>query len=82
MTVKAKAVIQAFYGKAPKLSYWNGTCSTGGRQGLKEADISERLRRRHRRGARQPHGDLLVDRSRRAKGSGQRYLLANKYPMI
>jgi feruloyl esterase len=36
MTVKAKAVIQEFYGNAPKLSYWNG-CSTGGRQGLKEA---------------------------------------------
>jgi feruloyl esterase len=36
MTVKAKAVIAAFYGSAPRLSYWNG-CSTGGRQGLKEA---------------------------------------------
>jgi feruloyl esterase len=36
MTAKAKDVIQAFYGDAPKLSYWNG-CSTGGRQGLKEA---------------------------------------------
>ncbi len=36
MTVKAKAVISAYYGKAPKLSYWNG-CSTGGRQGLMEA---------------------------------------------
>ena len=36
MTLKAKAVIQAFYGSAPRLSYWNG-CSTGGRQGLKEA---------------------------------------------
>jgi feruloyl esterase len=36
MTVKSKAVIQAFYGNAPKLSYWNG-CSTGGRQGLQEA---------------------------------------------
>src|SRR5438105_7776390 len=36
MTVTAKAVIQAFYGNAPRLSYWNG-CSTGGRQGLKEA---------------------------------------------
>jgi len=36
MTVKAKAVITAYYGSAPKISYWNG-CSTGGRQGLKEA---------------------------------------------
>jgi feruloyl esterase len=36
MTIKAKAVVQAFYGSAPKYSYWNG-CSTGGRQGLKEA---------------------------------------------
>ena len=38
MTVKAKAITQAFYGSAPRLSYWNG-CSTGGRQGLKEAQM-------------------------------------------
>jgi tannase/feruloyl esterase len=36
MTVKAKAIIAAFYGDGPKLSYWNG-CSSGGKQGLKEA---------------------------------------------
>ena len=36
MTVTAKALAQAFYGKPPKYSYWNG-CSTGGRQGLSEA---------------------------------------------
>ena len=36
MTVKAKALIQAFYGSGPRYSYWNG-CSTGGRQGFKEA---------------------------------------------
>ena len=35
MTVKAKAMVNAYYGSAPKYSYWNG-CSTGGRQGLAE----------------------------------------------
>src|SRR5215472_14437947 len=36
MTLKAKAVIAAYYGQAQKFSYWNG-CSTGGRQGFIEA---------------------------------------------
>ena len=36
MTVTAKAIIAAFNGSGPKLSYWNG-CSSGGKQGLKEA---------------------------------------------
>ncbi len=36
MTVQAKSVINRHYGSAPTRSYWNG-CSTGGRQGLKEA---------------------------------------------
>jgi feruloyl esterase len=36
MSVKARAIIAAFYGSGPKLSYWNG-CSSGGKQGLKEA---------------------------------------------
>ena len=36
MTVKAKALIAAFYGEGPKLSYFNG-CSAGGKQAFKEA---------------------------------------------
>ena len=38
MTLKAKAIVSAFYGSAPKYSYWNG-CSAGGRQALKEAQM-------------------------------------------
>lgn len=38
MTLKAKAIVNAFYGSAPKYSYWNG-CSAGGRQALKEAEM-------------------------------------------
>ena len=36
MTIKGKAITYAFYGKGPQRSYWNG-CSSGGKQGLKEA---------------------------------------------
>ena len=36
MTLKSKAIIKAFYGKPPKYSYFNG-CSTGGKEGLMEA---------------------------------------------
>ena len=36
MAVKAKAIIAAFYGRAPTLSYWVG-CSAGGKQALMEA---------------------------------------------
>src|SRR5262245_65319091 len=36
MTVKSKAIIEAFYGQAPRYSYFNG-CSTGGKEGLMAA---------------------------------------------
>jgi feruloyl esterase len=36
MTVQAKAIVDAFYGTAPSVSFWNG-CSLGGRQGITEA---------------------------------------------
>jgi feruloyl esterase len=36
MTLKAKAIVASYYGQPAKRSYWNG-CSTGGRQGLMEA---------------------------------------------
>jgi len=38
MTVKAKAIIEAHYGKAQDHAYFNG-CSTGGRQALSEAQM-------------------------------------------
>jgi feruloyl esterase len=36
MTVRAKAIIEAFYGTGPRVSLWNG-CSAGGRQAIGEA---------------------------------------------
>ena len=36
MTVSGKAITKAFYEKSPSRAYWNG-CSSGGKQGLKEA---------------------------------------------
>jgi feruloyl esterase len=36
MAVQSKAILQAFYNRRPQLSYYQG-CSTGGRQGLMEA---------------------------------------------
>jgi feruloyl esterase len=38
MTVTAKAIVNKYYGSAPKFSYWTG-CSAGGRQAMKEAQM-------------------------------------------
>jgi feruloyl esterase len=38
MTVVSKAIIETFYDRGPSLSYYQG-CSTGGRQGMKEAQM-------------------------------------------
>ncbi|GAA5838957.1 hypothetical protein JCM3766R1_004542 [Sporobolomyces carnicolor] len=34
----AKAIVKAYYGKAPKTAIWNG-CSSGGKQGLKQLQM-------------------------------------------
>jgi feruloyl esterase len=36
MTVASKQIVKVYYGKPAKLAYWDG-CSTGGKQGLTEA---------------------------------------------
>ncbi len=38
MTLKSKAVVAALYGTGPRYSYWSG-CSSGGKQGFKEAQM-------------------------------------------
>ena len=38
MTLAAKGIVTAFYGRAAKFSFWNG-CSAGGRQAMKEAQM-------------------------------------------
>ncbi len=38
MTVKTKALAQAYYGNSPKYTYWQGG-SAGGRQGMKQAQL-------------------------------------------
>jgi feruloyl esterase len=38
MTQISKAIIETYYQRAPRLSYYQG-CSTGGRQGMKEAQL-------------------------------------------
>jgi feruloyl esterase len=37
MTVQGRAIVDAYYGSRPKLSFWNG-CSQGGRQAITEAE--------------------------------------------
>lgn len=38
MTVISKAIVETYYQRPPRLSYYQG-CSTGGRQGMKEAQM-------------------------------------------
>jgi feruloyl esterase len=38
MTAAARKIVDAFYGSAPKFAYFNA-CSSGGRQGMKEAQM-------------------------------------------
>ena len=77
MTVQAKAIVNAFYGSAPRRAYWIG-CSSGGQAGPQgSAAIPGRLRRHRRRRAGEqldaPRHAEFVGRAGDAQGSGKRH---------
>ncbi len=85
MTVKAKAVVDAFYGSAPTTSFWNG-CSTGGRQGITEAQRYPADYDAIVAGAPAVNGMLLhavrVAMNRAVHRSADSYIPPEKYPML
>ena len=85
MTVVAKAIINVFYGSRPKFSYWN-SCSSGGRQGLMEAQRFPADYDGIVAGApaNPPDSARVLERIRRTGGSRNpaNTIPAAKYPMI
>ncbi len=85
MTVKAKAVMDAFYGSGPKLSIWNG-CSFGGRQGITEAqrypaDYDAIIAGAPAVNWMRLHGVRMAI-NQRAHASEDSYITPDKYPAI
>ena len=85
MTVQAKAVVDAFYGAAPTVSFWNG-CSQGGRQGITEAQRYPADFDAIIAGAPAVNGMRLhsvrVAMSLQVHATTESYIPADKYPMI
>jgi feruloyl esterase len=85
MTVKAKAIVDAYYGAAPKLSVWNG-CSLGGRQGITEAqrypeDFDAIVAGAPAVNWMRLHGARMA-LNKRAHASEHGYITPDKYPAI
>jgi feruloyl esterase len=85
MTVKAKIVMDAFYGSTPKLSIWNG-CSFGGRQGITEAqrypdDYDAIIAGAPAVNWMRLHGARMAI-NQRAHASQDGYITPDKYPAI
>jgi feruloyl esterase len=85
MTVKAKTVMEAFYGSMPKVSFWNG-CSFGGRQGITEAqrypdDFDAIVAGAPAVNWMRLHGARMAI-NQRAHASEDSYITPDKYPAI
>jgi feruloyl esterase len=85
MTVQAKAIIDAFYSTAPKLSLWNG-CSLGGRQGITEAqrypaDFDAIIAGAPAVNAMRLHG-VRMALNLQVHATPENYIPPEKYPMI
>ena len=85
MTVKAKAIIDAFYGARRGCLYWNG-CSPGGRQGITEAqrypaDFDADHRRRAGRSTRGGCTRAHAAEPAACTDAGS-YIPAEKYPVM
>jgi len=85
MTVHAKEIIDAYYGNAPRLSFWNG-CSQGGRQGITEAmrypaDFNAIVAGASALNSMQMHG-VRIALSAIVHRTPDSYIPAEKYPAV
>jgi feruloyl esterase len=85
MTVAAKRIVQAYYGRNPQFSYYVG-CSTGGQQGLVEAerfpdDFDGVIAGAPANNRTRLHMEFIWDQAASAETPGS-YIPASKLPLI